>query len=65
MIEEWKVFGIKWSPLSILAGIFYHSGVFNSEPYYNFITGLMKQEGNKIYRKLQYNVVDVNTGAYI
>jgi len=46
-------------------GIFSHSGVYNTEPLYKFITKFFADHGGKIHRRIELAGVDVNTGNYV
>jgi len=45
-------------------GIVSHSGIYNTEPLYKFITKFFADHGGKVQRKITVAGVDVNTGNY-
>ena len=56
----------QWNIITRAAGgIVNHSGVYNTEPLYQFIKKFFKDHGGKIHRKITVSGVDVTTGNYI
>jgi len=56
---------VQWNKITReVSGIVNHSGIYNTEPLYEFITKFFADHGNKIHRKVSVAGVDVNTGAY-
>jgi len=41
------------------------SGVYTTAPGYNFLSGIVKDHGGTIHRKLGVSCVDVVTGSYV
>jgi predicted patatin/cPLA2 family phospholipase len=55
----------KWAPLGMLTGINRKSGLFNTKPFYEYLSQFMNDHGNKFFRKFVLSAVDVNTGSYV
>lgn len=58
MYKQWLLFG----PLT---GLIKHSGIFNTQPLWDFINGVFMEFGYQIKRKVQVSCVDINTGSYV
>jgi len=56
---------VQWNWITREAGgLVSHSGIYNTEPLYNFIKKFIADHGGKIHRKIAVSGVDVNTGNY-
>lgn len=55
----------QWNKITKEAGgLVNHSGIYDTEPLYNFISKFFADHGGKIHRKISVAGVDVNSGSY-
>ena len=62
-LKEKDVF-TSWSPLGVVTGLTKKSGIFDTQPLYDYIDNVYKDVGYQTKRKLGVSCVDVNSGTY-
>lgn len=54
----------QWGPLREADGVVNHSGIYNTQPLYDFIKKFFADHGNTFHRKLTVSAANINNGNY-